>query len=93
MRKQLICSGFSLVGLAFLVGLAACSGNASHPGAHADGAQPDAGQGCNAGAPNSSYVLIDDMETTTHGPIDIDAGIRPPLSTGLLVQQRRRLFR
>jgi hypothetical protein len=78
MRKQLTGSGCSLVGMAFLSGLAACSNNKSHAG---DGGQPDS-TGCTAGAPNSTYVLIDDMETTTHGPIDIDAGIRPPLMTG-----------
>jgi hypothetical protein len=27
-------------------------------------------------------VLIDDMETTTHGPIELDAGIDPPLTPG-----------
>jgi len=85
MRKPLICSGCSLVGMAFLAGLAACSDNKSHPGY---GGRPDSttspsdtGQGC-AGDPNSTYVLIDDMETTTHGPIDLDAGIRSPLFAG-----------
>ena len=83
MRKPFLGSGCSLVGMVFLSGLAACSGNASHPGAHADGGQSDAGDGgCTTGDPNSTYVLIDDMETTTHGPIDIDAGIRSPLTTG-----------
>jgi len=33
-------------------------------------------------SPNWTYVLIDDMETTTHGPIELDAGITPPLTPG-----------
>ncbi len=85
MRKQLLCLGCSLVGMAFLSGLAACSSNKSHT----DGGQPDsktsptdAGQGCNAGVPNPTYVLIDDMETTTHGPIEFDMGIAAPLTAG-----------
>jgi hypothetical protein len=87
MRKQLLRSGCSLVGVAFVGGLFACSKSESH----ADGGgQPDsqtspndAGQGCsNTGIPNASYVLIDDMETTTHGPIEFNAGITPPLSPG-----------
>jgi len=41
---------------------------------------PDAG--CNTGGPISSYVLIDDMETTTHGPIELATGISPPLTPG-----------
>jgi hypothetical protein len=89
MRNQLLCSGCSLVGMAFLSGLAACSNNTSHAGALADGGRPDsttsladAEQGCKSGAPNSTYVLIDDMETTTHGPIEFETGIGPPLSPG-----------
>ena len=35
-----------------------------------------------ASAPKRTYVLIDDMETTTHGPIELDAGISPPLLPG-----------
>ena len=72
MRSQLLSLGCSLIGMVFLSGLAACSNSKSH----ADGGQPDsktsptdAGQGCTAGIPNASYVLIDDMETTNHGPI------------------------
>ena len=34
------------------------------------------------GDPNATYVLIDDMETTTHGPIEFDTGIAPPMSPG-----------
>jgi hypothetical protein len=89
MRKQLLFSGCSLAGMAFLSGLGACSSNPSRPRALADSGQPDATtsptdteQGCKAGAPISSYVLIDDMETTNHGPIDLDAGIRAPLTPG-----------
>ena len=85
MRTQVLRLGCSLVGMAFLAGLAACSNNKSH----ADGGQvdaktspTDAGQGCTAGIPNATYVLIDDMETTDHGPIDLDAGISPPLTQG-----------
>jgi hypothetical protein len=71
--------------MVFLCGLAACSNNSNNKShAVADGAQPDTGDGggCTVGDPGSTYVLIDDMESTTHGPIDIDAGIRPPLTTG-----------
>ena len=83
MRKQLLCSGCSLVGMAFLSGLAACSSSASHK----DGGQPDSATpltdgGCQAADPNSTYVLIDDMETTTHGPIEFVTGIASPLSPG-----------
>jgi len=89
MRKQLISSGCSLVGMAFFVsGLAACSKNTSQGGALAtDSGHPDSkasptDAGCNTGDPNVTYVLIDDMETTTHGPIELGAGIAPPLSAG-----------
>ena len=34
------------------------------------------------GDPNATYVLIDDMETTTHGPIEFATGIASPLSQG-----------
>jgi hypothetical protein len=88
MRKQLLCSGCSLVGMVFISGLAACSSNTSHGGGLAmDGGHPDSktsptDAGCNTGDPGSTYVLIDDMETTTHGPIELDTGIAPPLSPG-----------
>ncbi len=86
MRRKLPRLGCSVVSMAFLSGLAACSSNnKSHP----DSGRPDSktpptdvGQGCNAGDPNSSYVLIDDMETTAHGPIEFDMGISPPLTPG-----------
>ena len=38
--------------------------------------------GCNTGAASSSYVLIDDMETTSHGPIQLATGITSPLTPG-----------
>jgi hypothetical protein len=94
MRKQLLCSGCSLVGMAFLSGLAACSSSAGHADAGApgkDGGRKDSGRdsttplpdaGCTAGAASSSYVLIDDMETTTHGPIQLAMGIAAPLTPG-----------
>ena len=77
MRKQLRCSGCSLVGMAFLTGLAACSSNAKNPDAGKDTGNPptDVAQGCEAGPAPSGYVLIDDMETTTHGPIQLTTGI------------------
>lgn len=37
--------------------------------------------GCTPTAPNSSYVLIDDMETTDHGPIQL-AAVSAPLTPG-----------
>jgi len=85
MRRQLNCSGGFFVGMAFLSGLAACSGaNKSHTdGGPSDSptSPTDTGKGC-AGDPNATYVLIDDMETTDHGPIDLDAGISGPLAQG-----------
>src|SRR5678815_5946070 len=87
MRKQLLCSGCSLAGLAFLAGLATCSSSASKPDAgnpppDTGNPLPDASQGCEAGAPDPKYVLIDDMETTTHGPIQLATGISAPLTQG-----------
>ena len=86
MRKQLLCSGCSLAGMAFLSGLAACSSNANqtdagHPQPDTSNPPPDAGP-CVAGASDPSYVLIDDMETTTHGPIQFATGIAAPLTPG-----------
>jgi hypothetical protein len=83
-----------MFGMAFLTGLAACSSNAAKPGGTGGSAGgmtgkggsggsttlPDAG--CSAGAASSSYVLIDDMETTTHGPIQLAMGIASPLTPG-----------
>ncbi len=86
MRRQLLRLGRLAVGMAFLSGLAACSNNKSHPtdGGQSDSKTPptDVGQGCNAGDPNATYVLIDDMETTDHGPIEFDMGITPPQTPG-----------
>jgi hypothetical protein len=88
MRKQLLSSGCSLVGLAFLTGLAACSSKASNTqqdsGNPPDTGNPppDASQGCEAGASDPRYVLIDDMETTTHGPIQFATGISGQLTQG-----------
>jgi hypothetical protein len=94
MRKQLFGSGCSLVGMALLAGLAACSNKTGYADAGApgkDGGRKDSGQdsttplpdaGCMAGAANSSYVLIDDMETTNHGPIQLAMGIAAPLTPG-----------
>src|ERR1035438_6017258 len=86
MRKQLLCSGCSFVGMAFLSGLAACSSSTGPAGAE-DSGRPDSATsltdaGCKNGNPNGTYVLIDDMETTSHGPIEFDTGIAPPLSPG-----------
>jgi hypothetical protein len=87
MRRQVLCSGCSLVGMAFLSGLAACSSNASKP----DGGNPppdtgtpltDVRPSCEAGPAISGYVLIDDMETTTHGPIQLATGFSASLTQG-----------
>jgi hypothetical protein len=46
---------------------------------------PEAGASKDAGSiltGNWTYVLVDDMETTTHGPLELDAGIAPPLTPG-----------
>ena len=86
MRKQISCSGCSVVGMAFLSGLAACASSPGQVGAK-DSGRPDStasltDAGCMKGAPDDTYVLIDDMETTTHGPIEFDTGIAAPLSPG-----------
>ena len=76
MRKKLLCSGCSLLGMAVVLGSAACSGGGSQ--ASDAGSTPM----CDAGAAPSNYVLIDDMETTTHGPILFSTGITEPLTQG-----------
>jgi hypothetical protein len=121
MRKQILCSGGSVVGMALLYGLSACTTSHGKAGAK-DAGRPDAGvsptdtgvsptdtgvsptdsgvsptdtgvsptdtgasptdAGCMNGDPSKTYVLIDDMETTTHGPIQFATGIAPPLSQG-----------
>lgn len=85
MRKQLPAPRCSLSGVALLCGLAACSSKTSTPDAK-DSGQPDSGSsstdgGCKAGSSSGTYVLIDDMETTDHGPIVLP-GIDSPLSPG-----------
>ena len=103
MRKQLLCSGCSIFGLAFLIGLAACSSSpgqsggqggsqagASGKGGGSGGSASGSGgsttlptdAGCTASSASSSYVLIDDMETTTHGPLEFAMGITSPLTPG-----------
>jgi hypothetical protein len=89
MRRQLLCSAYSLVGVALLAGLAACSSHASNPQPDSGNPHPDAGnphpdaaQECEAGTPDPKYVLIDDMETTDHGPIEFVTGIDAPLTPG-----------
>jgi hypothetical protein len=93
MRMQLCCSGRSVVGVVLLAGLAACSSNpgqSTGKGGQAGGATGKGGSGgtggshADAGCTSvpSNYVLIDDMETTTHGPIQFDTGIVAPLTAG-----------
>jgi hypothetical protein len=105
MRRQLLCSGCSIFGLAFLTGLAACSskspgqttggkggsqaGGATGKGGGSGGSSSGSGgsttlpdAGCSTSGASSSYVLIDDMETTTHGPIELAMGITSPLTPG-----------
>jgi hypothetical protein len=79
MRMQLLCSGRSLLGMAFLAGMAACSSKSAKPPSDGGDVQ---GPPCEAGAPSPNYVLIDDMETTDHGPILLATGIDPPLTAG-----------
>jgi len=104
MRKRNFILGCSVVGVALLSGVSACTSSSGHTGTNgaggadstatggAGGSHSGTGgshtggalrndAGCVVGAPNSTYVLIDDMETTTHGPLEFDAGIvRPQLS-------------
>jgi hypothetical protein len=94
MRKQLLCSGCSIFGMVLLVGLGACSsspgqtggkggqGGAAGKGGGGGSTTVPTDAGCNTGVPSSSYVLIDDMETTNHGPIQLATGISSPLTTG-----------
>ena len=85
MRRQLIGSRCSIFGMALLTGLAACSSSSGKadagPGKDAGGDSTTLDAGCQTGAP-SSYVLIDDMETTNHGPIQLAMGIAAPLTPG-----------
>ena len=82
MRKQIFCSGCWVVGLAFLSGLAACASSPSEDSGRPDATASLTDAGCMNGDPNATYLLIDDMETTTHGPIEFDTGIASPLSQG-----------
>lgn len=94
MRKQRLCSVGSLFGLAFLTGMAACSSSPGQPGGHGASSGKGGGSGtggsstpapdggCTAGAASSNYVLIDDMETTNHGPIALTMGFASPLTQG-----------
>ncbi len=81
MRTQIYCSGRLIVGMAFLSGLAACASSPGQAGAKGSSTVSLSDAGCVIGDPNATYVLIDDMETTTHGPIEL-AGISSPLSPG-----------
>ena len=95
MRKQNFILGCSVVGIAFLSGVSACTSSSGHTngagGADSGGAGGSRSgtggallndAGCIIGAPNSTYVLVDDMEKTTHGPLEFDAGIAPPQLSG-----------
>jgi hypothetical protein len=68
--------------MAFLSGLAACASSPGQTGAKDSSTVSLSDAGCIIGDPNSTYVLIDDMEKTTHGPIELDTGIASPLSQG-----------
>jgi hypothetical protein len=82
MRKQIFFSGRSLVGMAFLSGLAACASSPGQAGGKDSSTPLLSDAGCIVGDQNATYVLIDDMETTTHGPIELAAGISSPLAQG-----------
>ena len=94
MRKQLLGSGRSIWSawpscLDWPLAPAARAGGQGHGGPSGqDGGQRGrrrrrpADGGCKAGASSSTYVLIDDMETTTHGPIQLAMGIAAPLTAG-----------
>jgi hypothetical protein len=82
MSKQIFNSGRSIVGIVFLSGLAACASSPDQAGAKDSSTLLLSDAGCIIGDPNSTYVLIDDMEKTTHGPIELDTGIASPLSQG-----------
>jgi len=83
--------------MTFLLGLAACSSSKSQPDAATkDSGSFDSGgldattpptdakadAGCVPTALSGTTVLIDDMETTTNGPIQLNEGIAAPLSQG-----------
>jgi hypothetical protein len=57
--------------------------NAGNPNAgNPNAGNSNAGHPCDPNAPTSNYVLIDDMETTDHGPIEFVTGIDAPLTPG-----------
>jgi hypothetical protein len=58
------------------VGGGGSSGTGGSGGNRADSSAPS-----DATTPNYTYTLVDDMETTTHGPIEF-TGVSPPLSPG-----------
>ena len=84
-----------MFGVALLAGLGACSSSPGQGGGQA-GASGNGGRGggtggsmtplpdagCDTDSASSSYVLIDDMETTNHGPIQLAMGIASPLTPG-----------
>ncbi|HXJ21126.1 MAG TPA: hypothetical protein VMT03_12920 [Polyangia bacterium] len=83
MRNPLL---HSILGMALLAGLAACSSSAAKDGG-STGTGGSAGTGQagmsggggagGTGGLSGTYVLIDDMETTNHGPIQLDAVVAP----------------
>lgn len=85
MLRPLLRLSCSIAGVALLSGLSACSGKSASPkdGGPSDTGSPmDSGSKCTPSGSNDGYVLIDDMETTTHGPIVLDGGISDPLTSG-----------
>ena len=58
------------------------AGGAGGAGGTGGAGTSQADASCEASDPDPSYVLIDDMETTTHGPIEFSAGIAAPLAQG-----------
>src|SRR4051794_6188049 len=82
MRRRLLCSESSVVGVFLLCGLAACSSNGSKPSTDSGQPDSDSGAACKEMSLDKTYVLIDDMETTDHGPIQPLKGIDSPLSPG-----------
>ncbi|MGD0835479.1 MAG: hypothetical protein ABSB49_02415 [Polyangia bacterium] len=83
MRRRLTCSGdfgVAFFGALTAAGLAACAGNPGKTVLPHDAMATPTDADCTDDG-GASLVLIDDMETTTHGPIQL-AGIAPPLAPG-----------
>jgi hypothetical protein len=95
--RKLLGPVYLLAGMAVVGGMAACFADSTRVGVPTGdggsqtdatnsqtdtGAHPPDGGASEAGGPNFTFVLIEDMETTTHGPIELDAGFSPPLSPG-----------